>query len=91
MPALVHTAAEITEMLRRGLTPITDNAAALVDLGFVRAYPQVRNGLESMIWERTSEVGQRDPDGRRRFARERAFLDPRGRVPGRTSSPAVPG
>ena len=39
--ALVHAVDEIENLLRRGLTPITDNPDALRELGFERAYPQI--------------------------------------------------
>ena len=74
MPAVVHSVTAIEAMLRRGLTPITDNAAALKELGFERAYPDQRTGFESMIWERSIELQSRSRDGHRQLARERAFL-----------------
>jgi hypothetical protein len=69
----VHSAAAIVNLLRRGLTPITDNESALVELGFARAYPQVRRGYEATVWERSIDHGRR-PDGYRVLARQRAFL-----------------
>jgi hypothetical protein len=73
MQATVHSLLAIETMLRRGLTPITDNADALAHLGFQRAYPQVKNGYDSMIWERSVDVGKCNCDGRRQLVRERAF------------------
>jgi hypothetical protein len=77
LSVIVHSAAEILAMLHRGLTPITDNRDALVGLGFERAYPQVRGGYDSKIWERSVTVGPMLPDGLRRIVRERAFLEHR--------------
>ena len=71
--ARVHTTAEIEQMLMLGLSPITDNADALYQLGFERAYPQARTGRDATIWERTINLHCR-PDGHRVLARERAFL-----------------
>lgn len=76
--AIVHTVDAIELLLRRGLSPITDNHDALVALGFVRAYPQLSHGYESTIWERSVEYSGA-ANGRRRLARERAFLDRRAR------------
>jgi len=70
---IAHSPEELTSLLRRGLSPITDNARALLALGFERAYPQVRAGYESTIWERSIEH-RRQHDGHRVFARERAYL-----------------
>lgn len=74
MHAIVHTRPAIEMMLRKGLSPITDNADALVELGFERAYPQVRSGRDSTIWERSVDLDCRTRDGLRRFVRERAFF-----------------
>jgi hypothetical protein len=74
MEAIVHTLPAIETMLRMGLTPITDNPDALAELGFERAYPQMRTGYDSTIWERSIDVGRRNRDGLRMLARERAFL-----------------
>jgi hypothetical protein len=71
--ALTHTADEIAALLRRKLSPITGNRDALVALGFERAYPQVKSGYESTVWERTIDYGYTD-SGHRFLARERAFL-----------------
>ena len=71
--ALTHTAEEIAALLRRGLSPITDNREALLELGFERAYPQIRSGYDATIWERAIEH-RSATDGRRVLARERAFL-----------------
>jgi hypothetical protein len=72
--AIVHSADAIQSLLRRGLSPITDNRDALLELGFDRAYPQIPRGYESTIWERSVEH-ERASSGHRRFARQRAFLD----------------
>ena len=72
MSTVVHTPAAILDLLRRGLSPMTDNEDALIALGFERAYPQLHRGYESSIWERSIE---RPASGIRRvLARERAFL-----------------
>jgi hypothetical protein len=73
MDSIVHTLPAIEHMLRLGLTPITDNADALAALGFERAYPQIKRGYESTIWERSIERRRISYDGQRRLARERAF------------------
>jgi hypothetical protein len=71
---IVHSAAAIQDMLRRGLTPTTDNRDALLGLGFERAYPQFLRGYESTIWERSIVLDVRARDGSRMLARQRAFL-----------------
>jgi hypothetical protein len=73
MRTVVHFAEDVAALLRHGLSPITDNRSALLALGFERAYPQVRGGYESTIWERSVEHGRR-ADGQRVLARQRAFL-----------------
>ena len=70
---IVHSAEDVSLLLHRGLSPITDNRDALLALGFERAYPQVRGGRESTIWERSIE-GHPRPDGHRTRARQRAYL-----------------
>lgn len=77
--AIVHSVDEIELLLRRGLSPITDNCDALLALGFARAYPQISRGYESTIWERAVEYSRAADYGRRVLARERAFLDRPGR------------
>lgn len=77
----VHAANEIENLLRRGLTPITDNPAALRELGFERAYPQIEHGYDSTIWERTVIAPRPSRDGLRMLMRQRAFLEiPRSRL-----------
>ncbi len=73
MKTIVHSTEEIMALLRRGLSPITDNRDALIGLGFEPAYPQIRKGYESTIWERAIEH-PRTRDGRRSLARERIYL-----------------
>jgi hypothetical protein len=73
MKIIVQSAEELVAILRRGLCPLTDNRDALMALGFERAYPHVRGGYESTIWERSVERDRRS-DGRRALARERAYL-----------------
>jgi hypothetical protein len=72
--AIVHSVDGIELLLRRGLSPITDNRDALLALGFARTYPQIARGYESTIWERSVEYS-RATYGRRALARQRAFLD----------------
>jgi hypothetical protein len=74
MNSVVHTLSEIEHMLRRGLTPITDNSDALAELGFERAYPQIKSGYESTIWERSIDRGRLNYYGYRFLVRERAFV-----------------
>lgn len=69
----VHFAEELVALLRRGMNPVTDDRNVLLALGFERAYPQVSEGYESTIWERSIEHHRR-PDGLRVLARERAYL-----------------
>ncbi|HMD02102.1 MAG TPA: hypothetical protein VKG44_03955 [Candidatus Baltobacteraceae bacterium] len=73
MPAVAHSAEAIEALLRRGLSPVTDNRDALLVLGFWRAYPQIRVGYDSTVWERSIDLPRR-PDGQRALARERAYL-----------------
>jgi hypothetical protein len=73
--AIVHTIAEIDALLRRGLTPITDNRSALVELGFERAYPHVVRGYDSTVWQRAINAETRSRDGKRMLVRQRAFLE----------------
>ena len=75
--ALVHTLEQIEDLLRRGLAPLTDNRAALIALGFERAYPQVARGYDSTIWERDITLPGHVA-GRRMLARQRAYILDRG-------------
>lgn len=75
MSIKVRTTTAIEELLRRGLTPITDNRDALVQLGFQRAYPHVERGWEARIWERVVDAGRRAKDGRRMLVQQRALLE----------------
>jgi hypothetical protein len=75
MKLIAQSAEELTAILRRGLSPLTDNRDALLALGFERAYPQVRKGYDATIWERTIDH-QRRPDGYRVLALERAYFVP---------------
>jgi len=67
---------EIERLLLLGLAPITDNGAALIDLGFSRAYPNAIAGYESTVWERSLDHGYRQTGRglRRTLVRQRAFL-----------------
>lgn len=70
---IAQTAEELAAILRRGLSPLTNNRDALLALGFERAYPQVRKGHDSIVWERTIDHHRR-LDGARVLVRERAYL-----------------
>jgi hypothetical protein len=72
MPA--NSLEAIQHTLRRGLTPVTENREALLQLGFARAYPQIAHGYEACLWERAVEHPHRALDGSRRLVRERAIL-----------------
>jgi hypothetical protein len=72
MNLIAQSADELIAILRRGLSPLTNNQDALLALGFARAYPQARTGRDATIWERT--IDRRRSDGYRVLARERAFL-----------------
>jgi hypothetical protein len=74
MQSLAHTSSDIQNMLRIGMVPITDNADALASLGFQRAYPQIRKGYDSTIWERNIDIDRRSRDGKRLMGRQRAYL-----------------
>ncbi len=73
---LVSFRHDIEALLLRGLAPITDNAAVLIELGFARAYPEATSGFASTVWERSLDRGYRQTDGglRRGVVRQRAFL-----------------
>jgi hypothetical protein len=72
----VHAPEEIERLLVLGLSPITDNAEALEQLGFERSYPNARAGYESTVYERSVDRGYRETSGglRRVMVCERAFL-----------------
>jgi hypothetical protein len=72
MKFVAQSVEDLIAILRRGLSPLTDNQDALLALGFERAYPQARKGYDATIWERSTD--RRRPDGFRVIARERAFL-----------------
>lgn len=74
--ALAHSKDDIERLLEHGSAPITDNETALVELGFTRAYPQVQEGYEAMVWERSVDHGCRETHRglRRVMARQRAYL-----------------
>jgi hypothetical protein len=75
MSIKVRTASAIEELLRRGLTPITDNREALVQLGFERAFPRIDRGWEASVWERSIDTGRRSKDGRAVPVQQRALLE----------------
>jgi len=55
----VHCPQDIEHLLKLGLAPITDNAHALEQMGFARAYPSARNGYEASLYERSIDGGCR--------------------------------
>jgi len=68
--ATVHTSADIERMLSLGLSPITDNAQALSELGFERSHPNAKvGGYEASIYEReiVAERSARRPRPQRAF------------------------
>ena len=75
-PTTVQRKEDIEFMLAHGLAPITENVAALVELGFTRSYPAARGGYEATVWERSIDHGyRRTRDGLRRvMVRQRAFV-----------------
>jgi len=75
--ALVHTTTDIERMLTLGLSPITDNVAALAALGFERAYPNARCGYDATVYERSIDYGFRQTANglRRVMVCQRAFLN----------------
>lgn len=75
--AIVHSTTDIENLLRRGLTPITDNRTALLELGFQRAYPQIVRRYEATIWERAIDAATRARDGDRMLVCQRALLETR--------------
>jgi hypothetical protein len=82
MNGVVSLVADIEDLLRRGLQPVTDNPAALRELGFERAYPQIQHGYDSTIWERAIVAPRCSRDGLRMLIRQRALLDnPSSRAP----------
>jgi hypothetical protein len=76
--AMVHTPEQIQRLLAIGLSPITDNADALAQLGFERSYPNARSGYEATVYERSVDRGYRETDRglRRVMVCERAYLAP---------------
>jgi len=77
--ALVHTSTDIEGMLKLGLSPITDNASALAELGFERAYPNARAGYDATVYERSVDYGVRETSNglHRVMVCQRAFLTAR--------------
>jgi len=75
VPQTVHTTEAIEALLRRGVTPKTDNLDALLELGFSRSIPQAADGYDASLYERSVEHDRRSSDGSRLFVRERAVLD----------------
>jgi hypothetical protein len=83
VPQIVHTIEAIEALLRRGITPKTDNLDALLELGFARSTPRAEDGYDATLFERGREHDRRASDGSRLFIRERAVFE---RPP--TSEPA---
>jgi hypothetical protein len=47
--------------------------SSLLELGFARAYPQIRSGYDATIWERAINYGRRAHDGSRMLVRQIAL------------------
>ena len=79
----VHSIEAIEALLRRGITPKTDNESALRELGFERTAPAARDGYDATLWERSRDhTGESIAGtGRRLLVRERAVLEPASPVP----------
>ena len=75
MPQTVHTTEDIEALLRRGITPKTDNLDALLELGFARSIPRAEDGYDATLFERAREHDRRASDGSRLFIRERAVFE----------------
>ena len=75
MPQTVHTTEAIEALLRRGITPKTDNLDALLELGFARSIPRAEDGYDATLFERSREHDRRASDGSRLFIRERAVFE----------------
>ena len=75
MPYTVHTTEAIEALLRRGITPKTDNLDALLELGFARSIPRAEDGYDATLFERSREHDRRASDGSRLFIRERAVFE----------------
>ena len=75
MPDTVHTIEAIEALLRRGVTPKTDNRDALIALGFARSSPQAESGHDETLWERSVDHTDRTASGQRVLVRERAILE----------------
>jgi hypothetical protein len=73
---VAHSAEEVARLLKKRLPVVTDNRSALIELGFVPAYPQCTSGCESTVWERLVDCGYRETERgiRRVVAREQAYL-----------------
>ena len=80
MPQTVHTTEAIEALLRRGITPKTDNLDALLELGFARSIPRAEDGYDATLFERSREHDRRASDGSRLFIRERAVFERPGAV-----------
>jgi hypothetical protein len=78
LSSIVHSIEAIEALLRRGATPKTDNRAALVALGFVRATPIGEEAREETMWERSVDHTQRTANGQKILVRERAVLEKSG-------------
>ena len=75
VPQTVHTIEAIEALLRRGITPKTDNLDALLELGFARSIPRAEDGYDATLFERGREHDRRASDGSRLFIRERAVFE----------------
>jgi hypothetical protein len=77
-PNTVWSKEAIEAMLARGLSPVTDNIDALIELGFTRSYPTARSGYDQALWERSIDLVLRSmrAGSRRVTVCQRAFLRP---------------
>jgi hypothetical protein len=76
VPTTVHSIEAIEALLRRGVTPKTDNRDALIELGFVRSSPAAAAGYDESLWERSVDHKNAAAGGPRVLVRERAILEP---------------
>jgi len=77
VPTLVHSTEEIQALLRRGLTPITDNRDGLIELGFEPVAPEAAGSRADSVWERSADHPGRAASGMRMLVRQRAVLTKR--------------
>ena len=69
-----HTAEDIARRLRLGVVPETDNRDALLELGFRRAYPQVKDDYHSRLWSRAVPSDRPSSAGHMQLVIQLAYL-----------------